>query len=281
MSTHQNFVTHHLKLQAQHTKAMLGVLQGMLAQQQQMQVRQEQQDLFMQRLLLQQEQQIVPGAGVLVPAGGGGGGDAPAGGGGGGDAPAPAVDGDGDGDDDAAPPAGDAQEEVQEPQQATNSQTNNMFDDGFDPDRVVAVVMTAPTARTLENTLQPRGVTLVTIRGCPDSFRHLLQQWQIQRLNLFIAPSARLSFDKNQKNAWTKWVRLYNLLLGSAGFDELKAGVPTFPPDVEPAEINRRMTAAADALDTQRAATSQNMNKFYKALTTTLVRRRRRQYLDL
>jgi hypothetical protein len=272
VAQHMNVVAQHINLQKRHTQAMLGVLQGMLAQQQQ-------HGLFMQRLLLQQHEQL-NGGGVPAPGGGGGGGgapDAP-------DAPDAPVGGDGDGLVDAAGDVAAAEEQ----EQNNNNQTGllNEDDDGMDMGmdagvvaRVEVVAVTAPTRRTVTNSLQPRGVSLVSIRGCPDSFRHLMQQWQIQRLGLYISPGARRSFSKNEKNAWTKWSRLYNLLLEGAGFPApMRPGVRIFPEGIEPAESSRLMLEAAEFLDSVRIANGQNMNKYYQTLLSGLtVGRRRRQ----
>jgi hypothetical protein len=108
------------------------------------------------------------------------------------------------------------------------------------------------------------GVALVQISGCPTSFRMLVQQWELQRLGRFVSPPSRRPFSVVQKNAWTKWSRLYNLVLEQAGFQPLKHGRCPFPVDVTPAESSQRMNDAASYYDAARG--NDSTDKFYKSL---------------
>ena len=116
--------------------------------------------------------------------------------------------------------------------------------------------------RTVANSLVEGGVALVQITGCPASFKLLVQQWEVQRLNRFISSRSRRFFSTSQKNAWTKWSRFYNMLLSQCGFRQLQAGVSPFPMGTTRVETNRQMLEAADYFDSQRRGDS--MDKFYK-----------------
>jgi len=121
----------------------------------------------------------------------------------------------------------------------------------------------------------------VTIRGCPESFKTLVQQWEVQRLSQYLESKARTNvFTQQQKNAWTKWHRLYNMVLVEAGFPQLQVGVSHRPANVTAAQFARRMLQQAEAMDAMRNGDS--MDKFYKELVSSgqrdgdIARRRKR-----
>jgi hypothetical protein len=230
---------------------------------------QERQSLYMEQML--QAQQAMLAGGVRGGAFGGGGGDVGGGvGGGGGDVNVGARER-------HQPPTANVEDERprQRRRQEQQQQQQEVADAGAHV-RVAPPRVQAPrTQRTVANSLNEGGVTLVTIKGCPVSFRHLEQQWFIQKLNLYLTPAARKPFDANTKNAWTKWSRLYNLLLETAGFPVLKAGTSPFPRGMSRVVIQQRMTAAAESLDSLRE--EQNMNQFYRDYAATLAQGRQRR----
>jgi hypothetical protein len=239
-------------LKQQNDATMISLLQGIAASQQQLAVTQQQTTLLLTRLLGQEDggaEMAVGGvAGLAVPG--------------------------------AAPPARrtaqvirrQQEDDVGEDYQGNNNNNNNQHQQqallGGIPDPraheavVPPAVMQRRVARTVENSLVEGGVSLVKISGCPASFKVLVQQWEVQRLGRYISSVSRRGFSTKQKNAWTKWSRLYNLVLKQAGFDQLQAGQSPFPNHMTGAESFRRMNASADYFDSQRGRDS--TDKFYK-----------------
>jgi hypothetical protein len=80
--------------------------------------------------------------------------------------------------------------------------------------------------------------------------------------------SRRNAFNLLQKQAWTKWARLYELVRSEAGFDCMRVGQPSYPANVDSATAARRMSAAATYLDSTRVDSQMSMDKFYKELVS-------------
>jgi hypothetical protein len=240
--------------QAQQTVTMISILQGIAAQQQQTT------QLLTQLILQGQGNGAAVAAAQAVPA----------------PPPVPQVQ-------EQAPAGGPLQghEDGVDAQQGNNNNNNNdgvplppvpiVIPDPRAHEAVVAPPIARPrVVRTVNNSLVEGGVSLVSILGCPSSFRMMVQQWELQRLYRFVSSLSRRPFTGPQKNAWTKWSRLYNLVLDQAGFLQLKAGRIPYPRHMTRPEFFRRMNEAADYFDSQRGGDS--TDKFYKQVVKESLR---------
>jgi hypothetical protein len=232
--------------QQQQQATMISLLQGMTASQQELTATQQQTNRLLAQLLAQQQ-----GQGNQVAVVGVGAAQAP---------PQEAPAGVGQGGADDGHNHNNNGAEVQQPAQAAPA--TEPIPDVRAHEPVGGPPIRRTVVRNVNNTLVEGGVALVTMSGCPKTFKFLVEQWEVQRLGRFVAPLSRRPFSGSQKNAWTKWSRLYNMVLHQADFDQLRHGQSPFPRDMTRVEIHRRLIEAADYYDSQRRGDS--MDKFYK-----------------
>lgn len=117
---------------------------------------------------------------------------------------------------------------------------------------------------TPNNTLVGHGMVLFQNSSLPRSFRHLVQQWSLQNLNLCIPVAARRNLSAARRQMFSKWLFLYNRVKEEAGYEPEREGRRSFPLGEARATIMNRLNMAADVMDQRRG--DQVMNRFMNDL---------------